>query len=118
MGKKGRVHIAFGEVLGEGFSDAEGVALEVERQIQRQYVLHPSNLAAYHMLYHLTPETMKWGVNDEVFVSDDHAEVFEELNRRLNSVPEQQRSILLSGYANPVLSKLAHINSLSQATSV
>ena len=117
-GKKGRVHVAFGEVLGEGFNDAESVALEVERQIQRQYVLHPSNLAAYHLLYHLTPETIKYGVEEKTFNAEDHGEVFDELNRRVDSVPEQQRSILLSNYANPVLSKLAHINSLSQTTSI
>ncbi|BFM06456.1 1-acyl-sn-glycerol-3-phosphate acyltransferase [Halioxenophilus aromaticivorans] len=117
-GQKGRVHVAFGEVLGEGFNDAEVVALEVERQIQRQYVLQPSNLAAYYLLYHLTPETLKWGVDEKPFVVEEHESVFKELNRRLESVPEEQRTILLSGYANPVLSKLAHLNSLSQASSV
>lgn len=117
-GQKGHIHVAFGEVLGEGFNDAEMVALEVERQIQRQYVLQPSNLAAYQMLYHLIPETLAWGKDEQPFVAEEHQAVFAELSRRVASIPEQQRSILLSGYANPVLSKLAHLNSLSQASSI
>lgn len=117
-GQKGRVHVAFGEVLGEGFNDAEAVALEVERQIQRQYVLQPSNLAAYHMLYHLTPETLTWGKEEQPFVAEAHQAVFDELSSRAESVSEQQRTILLSSYATPVLSKLAHLNSYSQASSI
>lgn len=117
-GQKGRIHVAFGEVLGEGFNDVEVVALEIERQIQRQYVLQPSNLAAYQMLYHLVPETLTWGNDQQPFLIEEHQAVFAELTRRAESVPEQQRSILLSGYANPVLSKLAHLNSMSQTSSM
>lgn len=119
-GFKGRVHVAFGEVLGEGFNDAEAVALELERQIQSNYVLQASNLVAYQMLYHqepskLTPNNLTFGSQQLNFTLDDHPKVVAELERRLNSVPPEQRTILLSGYANPVLSKLATMEAHSLA---
>ncbi len=109
-GQKGRVHVAFGDVLGDGFNDAEAVALEIERQIQSNYVLHASNLAAYQMLYQQAPQNITFGVDGNSFDPNQHQSIITELNQRMAAIPEEQRTILLSGYANPVLSKLAHMD--------
>ncbi|WP_317930593.1 1-acyl-sn-glycerol-3-phosphate acyltransferase [Halioxenophilus sp. WMMB6] len=114
-GFKGHVHMAFGEVLGTGFNDAEAVALEIERQIHANYVLHASNLAAYQQLYKQVPEALTFGVEGTHFHADEQEAAVAELLRRVNSVPDQHKTILLAGYANPVLSKLAHLDALGVA---
>jgi 1-acyl-sn-glycerol-3-phosphate acyltransferase len=116
-GDKGRVHLTFGDVIGNNFADAEEVATEIERQIQNNYFILPSNLAAYIRLYGEEPEV---SLARETFEPAQFAAAEEELTRRLHQIPKQEREIFLKGYANPVISKFSfnqHDTDLDSAVS-
>ncbi len=103
-GDKGRVHLTFGEVIGNGFSDADEVTSEIERQIQNNYLIHPSNVSAYIRLYGEEPEV---SLARETFEPAQFAAAEEELKRRMSLLPKEEREIFLKGYANPVISKFS-----------
>ncbi|WKE64429.1 1-acyl-sn-glycerol-3-phosphate acyltransferase [Gallaecimonas kandeliae] len=82
-GQKGRIHVAFGEpIQGEGITDPDQLAAELDRQIQGNYHLFPSNLAAA-------------GVSDEAAPW---------LAERVRDLPAKEAALLKAAYANPVLS--------------
>jgi len=89
IGEKGRVHVAFGEVIGEDFATPEALAQEIDRQIHHNYVLYPINRLAA-------------GQDD----SEITAEVRERLNAKLAELPEPAQRYLLDAYANPVRNHL------------
>lgn len=43
MGDKGRIHVAFGDVIGDEFESPEALAEEIDRQIHDNYKLFPIN---------------------------------------------------------------------------
>jgi hypothetical protein len=49
LGYKGRVHVNFGQPVGEGFENADALAAEVDRQIFSHYQLFPTNIIAWQM---------------------------------------------------------------------
>lgn len=83
-GNKGRVHVAFGEVIRGEFETPEAMAEEIDRQILKNYHLHSSNLIAAGR------------------GADTSAEEQAEFNARLESVEGGARDILRAMYANPV----------------
>lgn len=103
-GQKGRIHLAFGDVLGNNFESAEDVAAELERQIQSNYQIHPSNLAAYIRLHGESPDIL---LAKESFEPAQYKADEEELLKRVSALPQEQREIFLAGYANPVVAKFA-----------
>ncbi|ABM04874.1 phospholipid/glycerol acyltransferase [Psychromonas ingrahamii 37] len=84
-GKKGRVHVAFGQPLKGEFSDAETVAQEIDRQIYKNYHLHSSNFIA-----------AKQDISS-IDIADQ--ELF---NARLQGFKPELQEIVLKMYANPV----------------
>ena len=46
IGKKGHVHVSFGQPLQGDYENADQVATEIDSQIYKNYFLHPSNLIA------------------------------------------------------------------------
>lgn len=99
-GNKGRVHVSFGEPLGDGFKNAAQVAAEIDRQIIDQYCLHPTNLYAYDMLY---GEHAPKPENLYLEEGDCSRAEFEQ---RINALPEAHRPFALAIYANAVVSKM------------
>ncbi len=88
-GKKGHVHVAFGQPLTGDFDSAEDVAQAIDDTIYRQYYLHPSNLIAAK-----APESEKVTfVDRQAF--EDH----------MNQVPEELRERVLAMYAQPVFNR-------------
>lgn len=84
VGEKGRVHVAFGEVIDQDFDTPEALAQEIDRQIHEHYKLFPINqLAAGN----------SEGVSDEVRAR---------LQQKLEQLPEGARPYLIDSYANPV----------------
>lgn len=100
-GEKGRVHVSFGEPLGDGLDTPEGVAREVDRQIVSGYCLHPTNLFAYRRLYGKDAPVPKDFYMEE---GDCTEAAFE---ARIEAMPEAHRPYALGIYANAVVSKLA-----------
>jgi 1-acyl-sn-glycerol-3-phosphate acyltransferase len=101
-GYKGRVHINFGRVLGEGLSSSEAVAEAIDRQMVENYHLHPSNVIAARKRDPSIqiPETVP-------------EEKEREFMGRLENCHEDLREIILEIYANPALRKLGAQKSYS-----
>lgn len=83
VGEKGHVHVAFGDVIEQGFDTPEALAEEIDRQIHQNYKLFPIN---------------KLAAGDEQ-VSD---EVKAKLKEKLEQLPEAAQPYLIASYANPV----------------
>ncbi|MBW1708930.1 MAG: 1-acyl-sn-glycerol-3-phosphate acyltransferase [Deltaproteobacteria bacterium] len=94
LGKKGRVHIAFGTPLRGNFSNAKAVTCELDRQIITNYKLWHTNLTAYDELY---------GTNSGV--TEDERQMFLD---RVNQVAEALRPFIFQMYANPVKNQLEY----------
>lgn len=106
-GFKGRVHVAFGEVLPCDSDDAEAVAAAVDRQIIQNYRLHPTNYQALEILREegeaLAPELIEASRGRQ---GDSRSR--ERFDRRLARVDKELRKTWLYGYANPVISRFAN----------
>lgn len=105
-GKKGQVHVAFGQVIGGEFADTEALAAELDRQIISNYVFHPTNCFAYEMLTGQVPNVV-WGEAGIVYNPNDLLEERAAFEARIAAIPETQRDIALGIYANAIVSKLA-----------
>jgi 1-acyl-sn-glycerol-3-phosphate acyltransferase len=105
IGKKGKVHVSFGEEL--KLCDqvtAEGVAELIDEQIIQHYQLHTSNYLALQILkpdfldFSVLPEYL--GISKEAL--DHEAEL---LKNRFELMPVELRPYALSMYANPAIRK-------------
>ncbi|MBU2899056.1 1-acyl-sn-glycerol-3-phosphate acyltransferase [Vibrio hepatarius] len=86
VGEKGRVHVAFGDVINSSFDSPEALAEEVDRQIHANYKLYPINeLAAGN-------EQVEQSVKDV-------------LASKVSQLPNGARTHLLASYANPFKNK-------------
>lgn len=106
-GEKGHVHVAFGEVLNGDYENADQVAAEIDAQVWENYVLHPSNHLAYQSLHGELPG-LPVSAQAKSFQQDQYSAESNELQRRLQEVPAEQRDILLGIYANPIVSLQRH----------
>ncbi|HCH0719027.1 TPA: 1-acyl-sn-glycerol-3-phosphate acyltransferase [Vibrio parahaemolyticus] len=86
VGYKGRVHVAFGDVIEQEFETPESLANEIDRQIHENYKLYPINLLAA-------------GREDSSIITEA---VKRQLADKLQQLPEGARPYLVASYANPV----------------
>ncbi|WP_428773458.1 1-acyl-sn-glycerol-3-phosphate acyltransferase [Vibrio sp.] len=84
VGEKGRVHVAFGDVIEQDFETPEQLAAEIDRQIHANYKLFPINRLA-------AGET-----------ADIDQKVKAKLDAKLSALPDGAQEYLLASYANPV----------------
>ena len=103
-GYKGRVHVSFGTPLDDRFDDAEAVATAVDRQIVREYCLHPTNIYAWEIRNNRSADELPNTLYTED--GDTNRRAFE---ARINAMPPAHRDYALDIYANAVSSKLALI---------
>lgn len=83
VGNKGRVNVAFGDVIDQAYATPDELAKEIDRQIHANYKLFPINLLA---------------AGDE---SVDES-VKTRLAQKLSELPEGAHAFLVDSYANPV----------------
>jgi hypothetical protein len=103
-GNKGRVHVSFGTPLDDSFDSADAVAGEVDRQIIREYCLHPTNIYAWEIRNSRAADELPGTLYTEGGVTDRQA-----FEARINAMPQAHRDYALDIYANAVSSKLALI---------
>ncbi|WP_346839123.1 1-acyl-sn-glycerol-3-phosphate acyltransferase [Microbulbifer sp. SAOS-129_SWC] len=108
-GFKGHVHTAFGTPIEGDFNDATSLAEEIDRQVIGNYVLHPTNLIAYQMLYGEAPQ-LPVGYPAKPWHPDEHADTRAKFIERMDNIDERWRDKAIQGYANPVVSRLAYEN--------
>ncbi|WP_066966124.1 1-acyl-sn-glycerol-3-phosphate acyltransferase [Microbulbifer sp. Q7] len=107
VGQKGHIHAAFGTPIEKDFSDVSALADEIDRQIIGNYVLHPTNLIAYQMIYGEAPN-LPVGYPPKPWHPDEHQEIREQFEARMAKIDERWRDKAIQGYANPVVSRLAY----------
>jgi 1-acyl-sn-glycerol-3-phosphate acyltransferase len=108
VGRKGAVHVSFGEPLVADYTSADDAALAMDQQIISNYKLHATNLLAYYKLYKSTNET-------DIMLTEidcDWVKITHEFNQRINSIAPEAQKIVLEMYANPVSQKIARRGSL------
>jgi 1-acyl-sn-glycerol-3-phosphate acyltransferase len=107
-GNKGRVHVSFGTPLEGGFETADEVAAEIDRQVIRQYCLHPTNVYAWRTLNEGAPDPQNLYLEEGSCTG-------EEFEARIEALPAEHRPFALAIYANAVAGKLGQVNgSLAQ----
>lgn len=105
-GQKGRVHLAFGDPLPGQIDSVEQAVATLDKQILANYVLQPSNCAAYHILEG-KPADLPMGPSDTPIRQSDTTLARKRMEQRLSRCDPQWRDMLLRIYANPVYAKLA-----------
>ncbi len=109
-GQKGHIHLAFGKVLEADYPDVDALVEDLDREILGNYVLHASNCFAYESLQGVAPE-VNYGHPAKAFNGGAGlAQARADFNARIQAMPEAHREIALAIYANPVVSKLAHVD--------
>jgi len=106
IGKKGAVHVSFGEplVVQDSIS-AEGVAELIDRQIVGNYKLHLVNWLALARLQPDAVEESELAARFEVSATAVAAKR-QELEQRLQALPAELHPYVLGMYVNPVLRQL------------
>ncbi|SMF04639.1 glycerol-3-phosphate acyltransferase [Alteromonadaceae bacterium Bs31] len=104
-GFKDKVHVSFGSVLEQGYQDADAVSAEIDRQVEANFVLHPSHCIAYEFIEKRSPK-VSVGKNAVDFSSQDWSLERQQFEARLEQCKEKWRPIFLEGYANPVYRRL------------
>ena len=99
LGKKGRVHLAFGSPLEQSYESPKAVAEAIDRQVIQNYRLFASNLAAYEQMRKEQPELALVPLPQP-----EESARCPELDRRLSQAETRLRPFLLRMYANPVIS--------------
>ncbi len=105
-GYKGRVHLAFGDVLQDNYEDAADIVAELDHQIISRYVLQPSHCLAYKALHGKLPKEIL--VTEQAIPFEESYFVKESrcFRERLLACDERYRDFLLHMYANPIISQL------------
>ncbi|MEX2961367.1 1-acyl-sn-glycerol-3-phosphate acyltransferase [Microbulbifer sp. TYP-18] len=107
VGHKGHVHAAFGTPIEGDCADVSSLAEEIDRQVIGNYVLHPTNLIAYEMLYGETPDLpVSWP--QRPWSADADGDIRRQFEQRMQHIDQRWRPKALQAYANPVVSKLAY----------
>jgi 1-acyl-sn-glycerol-3-phosphate acyltransferase len=117
---KGRVHIAFGEVLRQNFTDAREVATAIDLQIMENYRLFPSNILAFEQLKVIRESfcsLQEESLHKLQELANQARQLWERLDRRefvkkaaefsarIGAYPERLQHYVLEMYANPLISK-------------
>ena len=94
----------FGDRLQGEFENADEVSEQLDKQIIKNYILHPSNYFAYQRLHGEYPQG---NYSDEAlpFESSRLPVKEQEFEERLAQCPVEQRPYWLAAYANPIVSK-------------
>jgi hypothetical protein len=102
VGYKGRVHVAFGDVLADEFSDhlenADNLAAAIDQQVYSQYKLFPSNIIAYQLL----GKTDGLEQAKALWPGCDWFNAEASFKSRLSAAPRDYRTIITESYAAPV----------------
>ena len=104
LGYKGRVQVNFGDVVGNDFESAEDLAVEVNRQIYSLYQLFPTNIIAWQIQQGTNTEELDQ--LKQQWPEEDWSQAEAKFQQHLNSVPEEQQSLVIDAYAAPVKNQL------------
>ena len=104
LGYKGRVQVNFGDPIGGNFDTAEDLAVEVDRQIHSLYQIFPTNIIAWQTQAERDDsvvEQLKQQWPDEDWLAAEA-----KFQTHLQTVPAEQRLLVIDAYAKPVENQL------------
>lgn len=93
-GKKGRVHVAYGNPVRGNFTSVQEVAEAIDNEIHRVYKLWPTNYIAYDLLNGGSLYSKQYSKDD-----------VKSFSRRFRKEKAQVRSLALEMYANAVINQ-------------
>jgi hypothetical protein len=104
LGYKGRVHVNFGQPVGEGFENADALAAEVDRQIFSHYQLFPTNIIAWQM------QGNSEGIEalQQQWPDEDWLKAQTSFQSHIDQIPADHRHIVIDAYAAPVDNQIAY----------
>ena len=104
MGYKGRIHVNFGQPVGEGFENADALAAEVDRQILSHYQLFPTNIIAWQM------QGNSKGIEalQQQWPDEDWLKAQTSFQSHIDQIPADHRQIVIDAYAAPVDNQIAY----------
>ena len=103
LGYKGRIHVHFGQPVGDRFENADALAAEIDRQIYTHYRLFPTNIIAWQMQGNTD------GLDDlkQQWPNEDWSNAQRSFQSHIDQIPADHRQIVIDAYAAPVDNKLA-----------
>mgnify|MGYP001142067085 CR=1 FL=1 len=101
-GQKGCVHLQFGTPITADAVNVEAAVAEINRQIIEHYALFPSNVWAWERLNGVPLEGLAVYRHSGSLASQAM------FDARINALPIEHQKLVLTMYANPVNSMLAH----------
>lgn len=106
---KGRVHVHFGTPITNAPDSAAELAAMVDREINGNYHLHTSNLAAYSILHGSPagPNTGGAAAAPSLLNDADHRAARDALRARLALYDSHLHPFILAMYANPVVQAMS-----------
>jgi hypothetical protein len=104
LGYKGRVHVNFGQPVGEGFENADALAAEVDRQIFSHYQLFPTNIIAWQM----QGNSEGIEVLQQQWPDEDWLKAQTSFQSHIDQIPADHRQIVIDAYAAPVDNQIAY----------
>jgi len=104
LGYKGRVQVNFGDPISEDFDTAEDLATEINRQIYGLYQLFPTHILAWKMQTPNDSEMLE--VLKQQWPDENWMEAEAQFQAHLESVPSEQRELVIKAYATPVQNQL------------
>jgi hypothetical protein len=104
LGYKGRIHVNFGQPVGEGFENADALAAEVDRQIFSHYQLFPTNIIAWQM------QGNSEGIEalQQQWPDEDWLKAQTSFQSHIDQIPADHRQIVIDAYAAPVDNQIAY----------
>ena len=104
LGYKGRIHVNFGQPVGEGFENADTLAAEVDRQILSHYQLFPTNIIAWQM------QGNSEGIEalQQQWPDEDWLKAQTSFQSHIDQIPADHRQIVIDAYAAPVDNQVAY----------
>ena len=104
LGYKGRIHVNFGQPVGEGFQNADALAAEVDRQIFSHYQLFPTNIIAWQM------QGNREGIEalQQQWPDEDWLKAQTSFQSHIDQIPAEHRQIVIDAYAAPVDNQIAY----------
>ena len=106
VGYKGRIQVNFGDAISGDFSDADELAAEIDRQICCLYQLFPTNIIAWQMQAERDANTVE--LLKQQWPNENWSEAQARFKAHLDSIPNNQRALVIKVYATPVDKQLAY----------
>jgi hypothetical protein len=104
-GKKGKVHVHFGQLIGSQFSNAKEVAHFIDTEILDGFCIFATSQVAFDILKAKQTDTVFAANSENNQYDRAHQAAYQYLSHKLATLNESEQHKLILMYANPLLRK-------------